>query len=138
MFSVHSIYSVYSAYSTYSVYSVNSVYLVYNMNSVYSVYSVYSAYNAYSVLFPRPLGQQLRLGPKEPQGLELLFMLSMVSQKSKVRSISKFYDRCKSIGQNVFDAQQQGTVRVELVKSKKVTTKTFSCGKALPPGPGEG
>ena len=33
-------------------------------------------------------------------------MLSMVSQKSKVRSISKFYDRCKSIGQNVFDAQQ--------------------------------
>ena len=98
VFSVHSTYSVYSAYSTYSVYSVNSVYLAYNM------YSVYSAYNAYSVLFPRPLGQQLRLGPKSPK--ELLFMLSMVSQKSKVRSISKFYDRCKSIRQNVSDAQQ--------------------------------
>ena len=58
-------YSVYSAYSTYSVYR---VYSVYTMNSVYSVYSVYSAYNAYSVLLPRPLGQQHRLGPKEPQG----------------------------------------------------------------------
>ncbi len=68
MFSVRIMYSLYSAYSTYSVYSVNSVYLAYNMNSVYSVYSVYSDYNAYSVLFPRPLSQQLRLGPKEPQG----------------------------------------------------------------------
>ena len=55
---------------------------------------------------PYPWVNSSDWGHKSPK--ELLFMLSMVSQKSKVRSISKFYDRCKSICQNVFDAQQYG------------------------------
>ena len=96
--------SVYSEYSMYSIYSVDSVYNMYRVNSVYSVYSMYSMYSVYSVYMccsPDPWVTSSDWGHKRPK--ELLLRLSIVSQKSKVRSNSKYYDRYKSIGQNVCD-----------------------------------
>ena len=84
-------------YSVYSVYSMYSVYKVYSMYSVYSVYSVYMCCS------PDPWVTSSDWGHKRPKELQL--MLSIVSQKSKVRSISKYYDRYKSIGLNVFDGK---------------------------------
>ena len=90
-------------YSVYSVLSVYSVYSMYSVYRVYSKYSVYSVYNLYMCCSPDPWVTSSDWGHKRPK--ELLLKLSMVSQKSKVRSNSKYYDRYKSIGLNVFDGK---------------------------------
>ena len=105
MYSVYSVYSVYSMYSVNSVYSVYSVYSMYNMysvNSVYSVYSMYSMYSVYMCCSSDPWVTSSDWGHKRAK--ELLLMLPMVSQKSKVRSNLKYYDRYKSIGYRCINA----------------------------------
>ena len=97
---MYNVLSVYSVYSMYSVYSVNSVYSVCIVCIVCTVLRVLTVCMRNVLKTP---GSPVQTGATTKRPKELLLMLSIVSQKSKVRLNSKYYDRYKPIGQNVFD-----------------------------------
>ena len=81
--------------------TVSSVYSIYSVYGIYSMHSMYSVYSVYMFCSPDHWMTSSDWGHKTPK--ELVLMLSMVYQKSKVRSNSKYYDCYKWIGIHVFD-----------------------------------